>query len=534
MQAKKPTKSLQDLVGNRTLPEGTLDFLSSTLQLDPKYRPSAAACLNHPLLRPLRDADLKERKNRQMEEKRKQMRNSSNTAGDGDDGIEEGIPGEKQSSRPTSGADAKADAKTQSLAPMSSKAGPCPFDFKHLDESIASPMKGKDRRVVGVSIGSRALLSKNADNNTGDGDSGDIQEIIEMDEPRIPQRHSPSNKHIELNNATLSRSKQQFRRRVSTDGKGVDPLEQHEWHEDDFEDYHSRMDVILSQLTQSQLQAHSVDALHAELQNVETLFRSTIQVLQRISSVRDTAAKFHIDCDDSATLEHLARIHALREDVATRLDLLTTEIRTRRKDAVRAQAQMKIEPSGAVVIDCVSLPSSPSHKPETQKEVSSPTAKEASPIPRRSEIEISDSDSGSATESDEDIDDLIPLSMLVDRQPEPTKIPRAPKLEENELLNASTTSETADAPNKAPDASSNAGSSNSTQEDRRRHHHTSQHTNQRPTQAPRSSKEGVSASMQKRLAAKREVNALRNAKRRKNKKARKHGLPVHLTNFPRL
>lgn len=90
------------------------------------------------------------------------------------------------------------------------------------------------------------------------------------------------------------------------------------------------MDVILSQLTRAQLQTHSVEALHAELQQLEGVFKSAVQTLQRISSVRDTAAKFLVDCDDTTTLEHLTRIHALREDAAIRLDLLTTEIHMRR------------------------------------------------------------------------------------------------------------------------------------------------------------------------------------------------------------
>lgn len=86
-----------------------------------------------------------------------------------------------------------------------------------------------------------------------------------------------------------------------------------------------RMDVILSQLTRAQLQTHSVEALHAELQQLEGVFKSAVQTLQRISSVRDTAATFLVDCDDSATLAYLTRIHALREDAAMRLDLLTSE-----------------------------------------------------------------------------------------------------------------------------------------------------------------------------------------------------------------
>ena len=89
------------------------------------------------------------------------------------------------------------------------------------------------------------------------------------------------------------------------------------------------MDAILGQLTSEQLQTHSVEALHAELQRLEDAFKRVVQVLQRISSVRDTAAKYSVRCDDSATSAHLARIHTLHEDTSARLDLLTTEVHIR-------------------------------------------------------------------------------------------------------------------------------------------------------------------------------------------------------------
>lgn len=237
-QVKKPTKALQDLLGNRTLPEGTLDFLTNTLQLDPKNRLSAATCLTHPFLRPLRDADLKERKNRQLEEKRKQTRSSS-AAGDGDEGIEEEIPGEKQRSRPPSSPDAKADAKSPSSTPLY-KAGPRPFDFKSLEDSVASTLRSRDRRGVMGGECVRAS-SKSADNNTGDGDSDDIQEIIEMDEnaPGTPHRDPPGSKQNGLSNNGIGARLKNLCRRNSTEGKCVDDPLEHECYEDDFEDYHS-------------------------------------------------------------------------------------------------------------------------------------------------------------------------------------------------------------------------------------------------------------------------------------------------------
>lgn len=232
IQVKKATKSLQDLLGSRALPDGTLDFLTNTLQLDPKSRLSAASSLTHPFLRPLRDADMKERKNRQLEEKRKQKRNSE----DCDDGIEEEIPLE-----------AKADAKAPEVSTPTYKSGPRTFDFKSLDEatnstagaSVKKPSGGsnKDRRLV---VGGPRASAKHLDNNTGECDSDDIQEIIEMDEnaPGTPQRHSPGSKQNGFSGSSNPRSKHMRRRNSGADGKEVDPID-HECYEDDFEDYHS-------------------------------------------------------------------------------------------------------------------------------------------------------------------------------------------------------------------------------------------------------------------------------------------------------
>lgn len=238
-QVKKATKSLQDQLGSRALPDGTLDFLTNTLQLDPKSRLSAMSSLSHPFLRPLRDADLRERKNRQLEEKRKQQRSS----GDCDDGIEEEIPGEKQASRSTSGFEAHVDTKTPSISTSTYKTGPRTFDFKSLDEATSaagSVSKTKDHRSV---VGGLRASAKHSDNNTAECDSDDIQEIIEMDEnaPGSPQQHhSPGSKQNGFTgNSNPPRSKHQRRRNSGhADGKHVDPLD-YDCYEDDFEDYHS-------------------------------------------------------------------------------------------------------------------------------------------------------------------------------------------------------------------------------------------------------------------------------------------------------
>lgn len=241
---KEPTKSLRDLLGTRSLPDGALDFLASLLQLDPKNRLSAAASLSHPFLRPLRDADMKERKSRQLEEKRKQQRDLTM---DCDDGIEEEIPGEESSSKPTLRAEAKCDAKPAAAANSRSyKDGPRTFDFKNLDSAIS----GSDAKSKGhhQAEGSERHAAIGAGNNSAECDGDDIQEIIEMDEhgaPGTQQRLSPGAKQNRGDipsgfQATPSPPhSKNTRRRHSLDGKHVDPLEQHECYEDDFEDYHS-------------------------------------------------------------------------------------------------------------------------------------------------------------------------------------------------------------------------------------------------------------------------------------------------------
>lgn len=223
------------MLGDRALPDGALDFLTNTLQLDPKNRLSAAASLNHPFLRPLRDADQKERKHRQLEEKRKQQRNAM----DCDDGIEEEIPGEKHSSQPHSSLDAKADVKQSPVVTTPTyKSGPRTLDFKALNESAAAA--GVAYRGNGQSNGHRVVgmraAAKSSGNNSGECDSDDIQEIIEMDDHA--HQSSPSKKTSSDTPPPTTMKKPMQRRKHSVSGKGVDPLE-HECYEDDFEEYQS-------------------------------------------------------------------------------------------------------------------------------------------------------------------------------------------------------------------------------------------------------------------------------------------------------
>ncbi|DBA01527.1 TPA: hypothetical protein N0F65_004877 [Lagenidium giganteum] len=196
---KKPERSLACLLGDRPLPEGTLDFIHNTLQLDPANRLSAAGCLSHPFLRPLRDAEMQERK------RQKQAR-----ALEGDDGIEEEIPGEKsERSEKSVPRDVRPDAKS----PIDAKLGPRSFDFKLEDAADAKTPdtpQGKDRR--------RAY--KKMDNNTEVHDGDDIQEIIECEDAAL---------------ASVPRSKGARRRRHE---ETFDPLDA-ECYEDDFEDYHA-------------------------------------------------------------------------------------------------------------------------------------------------------------------------------------------------------------------------------------------------------------------------------------------------------
>ncbi|TYZ57768.1 hypothetical protein PybrP1_003226 [[Pythium] brassicae (nom. inval.)] len=251
---KEPTKSLRGLLGSRSLPDGTLDFLTGLLQLDPKNRLSAGASLNHPFLRPLRDADMKERKNRQLEEKRKQQRDLS---ADCDDGIEEEIPGEESARKSPLRAEAKRETKhtvvssDSDTSASSYKDGPRAFNFNNLDEpprtnastDVASA-KNKNHRIGGGA----QVAAKGTGNNCIECDSDEIQEIIEMDghggAPGTPQRLSPGAKQnrggtFQAKLPSQGRPKP-IRRRDSLDGKRLDPhSDQHECYEDDFEEYHS-------------------------------------------------------------------------------------------------------------------------------------------------------------------------------------------------------------------------------------------------------------------------------------------------------
>lgn len=253
---KEPTKSLRGLLGSRSLPDGTLDFLTNLLQLDPKNRLSATASLNHPFLRPLRDADVKERKNRQLEEKRKQQRDIS---ADGDDGIEEEIPGDESGRKPPVRAEAKRSEAKHTVASsgsdisaLSYKDGPHTFDFKNLDEppstnanSDVASAKNKNHHIGG---GVR-VASKGTGNNCAECDSDDIQEIIEMDEhsgtPGTPQRLSRGSKQnrggtFQTNSSSSQGRSRPIHQHNSLDSKHTDPhSDQHECYEDDFEEYHS-------------------------------------------------------------------------------------------------------------------------------------------------------------------------------------------------------------------------------------------------------------------------------------------------------
>ncbi|EGZ09371.1 hypothetical protein PHYSODRAFT_383480, partial [Phytophthora sojae] len=225
-----PSKSFQDLLDDRSLPEGTLDFLVNTLQLEPKLRMSAKQCLEHPFLRSLRDAELRDR------EKRRRAGRGIRLSDD--EGIEEDIPGEDSpSSRPHPN-ECKADQKNAEMD--SHKSGPHTFDFKHDGENKAddtASAKSKHRR--------RAY-----DNNT-DCDSDDIQEIIETDESDSltrsrsrQQRHGDYSDSINNDYKSLRdappRSKGATRRGPLTASAkaDVDPLDGENCYEDDFEEYH--------------------------------------------------------------------------------------------------------------------------------------------------------------------------------------------------------------------------------------------------------------------------------------------------------
>ncbi|KAJ8540709.1 hypothetical protein ON010_g12519 [Phytophthora cinnamomi] len=232
-----PSKSFQDLLNDRQLPEGTLDFIINTLQLEPKLRMSAKQCLEHPFLRSLRDAELRDR------EKRRRAGRASRLSDD--EGIEEDIAGEDSPSSRPHPYEYKADQKSVDIDdPVSPKSGPHSFDFKHDSEK-----KAEDTASAKPKHRSRHRNPNASDNNT-ECDSDDIQEIIETDESDTlsrsrQQRRGDYSDTCSINNEYKSlrdapRSKGATRRGpLTASAKGdVDPLDGDSCYEDDFEEYH--------------------------------------------------------------------------------------------------------------------------------------------------------------------------------------------------------------------------------------------------------------------------------------------------------
>ncbi|POM81128.1 Cyclin-dependent Kinase [Phytophthora palmivora] len=229
------SKSFQDLLGDRPLPEGTFDFIINTLQLEPRLRLSAKQCLDHPFLRPLRDAELRDREKRQRAGRASRLTD--------DEGIEEDIPGEKQPSPCATSNEYKADHKVATIdVPVSScKSGPRSFDFKHDDKITSSAASTKlklHHRMNGRG-------PSKYDNNT-ECDSDDIQEIIETEESDSSAcLHSRQQRlcgdtirnDYKLIQDGLPRSKGTIRRSASAKAE-VDPLDGDTCYEDDFEEYH--------------------------------------------------------------------------------------------------------------------------------------------------------------------------------------------------------------------------------------------------------------------------------------------------------
>ncbi|KAG3148756.1 Peptidyl-prolyl cis-trans isomerase-like 2 [Phytophthora cactorum] len=227
------SKSFQELLGDRPLPEGTLDFLVSTLQLEPRLRMSAKQCLEHPFLKPLRDAELRDR------EKRRRSGRASRLSDD--EGIEEDIPGEGQPSSRVHQEEFKADQKVVGIESLVSpfKSG---LDFKHDDEkgtsSVASAKSKQPRRMNGRS-------PNTYDNNT-EWDSDDIQEIIETEEADSLSR-SRTRQHGDsiksecklLGNVPPSKGVTRRRSLMASAKADVDPLDGDSCYDDDFEEYHN-------------------------------------------------------------------------------------------------------------------------------------------------------------------------------------------------------------------------------------------------------------------------------------------------------
>ncbi|ETI51159.1 CMGC/CDKL protein kinase [Phytophthora nicotianae] len=214
------SKSFQELLGDRPLPDGTLDFLVNTLQLEPKLRLSAKQCLEHPFLKPLRDAELRDREQRRRSGRASRLSD--------DDGIEEDIPGEERASSRAHHTQLKADQK-------------CRLDFKHYDgkevSSTASAKAKQPRRLNGRS-------PNTCDNNT-EWDSDDIQEIIETEDADLLSRSRIRHNGESINNeckllGSVAPSKIATRRRSlrASSKADIDPLDGDSCYEDDFEEYH--------------------------------------------------------------------------------------------------------------------------------------------------------------------------------------------------------------------------------------------------------------------------------------------------------
>lgn len=222
-----PSKSFQEFLGDRPLLDGTFDFLVNTLQLEPKLRLSAKQCLDHPFLRPLRDAERRDRE--------KQRRAGRASCLSDDDGIEEDIPGQDQPSRIHSN-EYKADQKAADIeAPVSPyKSRSHSGDFKHDDEKESAAPKSKQRRRLS------AKHSGTYNNNT-ECDSDDIQEIIETEDS--PSRshnrqHQPGANNDSKLLAPSGSKGVTHRGPLSASAKAeMDPLDGGGY-EDDFEEYH--------------------------------------------------------------------------------------------------------------------------------------------------------------------------------------------------------------------------------------------------------------------------------------------------------
>ncbi|KAJ0411143.1 hypothetical protein ATCC90586_005000 [Pythium insidiosum] len=222
------TRSLRALLGDKDLPPGTLDFLDHTMHLEPRCRLSASACLAHEFLKPLRDAEQRERKARLCDA--------------GDDGIEEDIPGAQMGTpvapleKAARNSPQRADPK--SVSPTTRSTAECrrPEEAKRREHKIDQPCGPR-----------RPLLERPCDNNPSE---GDIEEIIESDgeRPRSRGAKSPGGCKAERLRDTKTEAEVAVGRRNSggavakkvecCDAKrsrDSDPHD-HECYEDDFEE----------------------------------------------------------------------------------------------------------------------------------------------------------------------------------------------------------------------------------------------------------------------------------------------------------